>query len=85
MDERIAHIQKMELYFDTLLRAVSIDAKLVQTEAPLQAMLHELLSYYEGGQWLADYEADECGELPNTLKRGVLSQDGIYNLLTELS
>lgn len=41
----------------------------------------ELLDYYFGGQWLLDYQADERGELPQNLKRGVLSQDGLWNLL----
>ncbi|MBQ8355328.1 MAG: DUF4298 domain-containing protein [Oscillospiraceae bacterium] len=41
----------------------------------------ELREYYENGQWLLDYEADERGELPGGLKRGVLSQDGLWNLL----
>lgn len=45
----------------------------------------ELLEYYFGGQWLADYQADERGELPKNMKRGVLSQDGLWNLLTENS
>ena len=40
-----------------------------------------LLAYYESGQWLQDYEADEQGQLPPTLKRGVLSQDGLWELL----
>ena len=43
----------------------------------------ELRDYYENGQWLRDYEADERGELPVTLKRGVLSQDGLWNLLNK--
>ena len=43
----------------------------------------ELLQYYLGGQWLRDYEADERGELPEGLKRGVLSEDGVWNLLNE--
>ena len=46
-------------------------------------MLYELTSYYESGQWLQDFEADERGELPKNLKRGVLSEDGVYNLLSE--
>ena len=41
----------------------------------------ELREYYENGQWLLDYEADERGELPGDLKRGVLSQDGLWDLL----
>ena len=40
-----------------------------------------LIDYYESGQWLQDYEADERGQLPSTLKRGVLSQDGLWELL----
>ena len=44
----------------------------------------ELRDYYSGGQWLLDYEADERGELPADLKRGVLSQDGLWNLMEEL-
>ena len=49
------------------------------------ALLKELLEYYEGGQWLLDFQADERGELPKELKRGVLSEDGIWNLLSELT
>ena len=44
----------------------------------------ELRNYYTGGQWLLDYEAEERGELPRDLKRGVLSQDGLWNLMEEL-
>ena len=44
----------------------------------------ELLRYYTGGQWLLDYEADRRGELPADLKRGVLSEDGVWDLLEEL-
>ena len=41
-----------------------------------------LTEYYESGLWLSDYEADEKGLLQKDLKRGVLSQDGLYNLLS---
>ena len=44
----------------------------------------ELSDYYFGGQWLLDYQADERGELPKDLKRGVLSEDGVWNLIAEL-
>ena len=40
-----------------------------------------LEEYYTSGEWRGDYEADEAGLLPPDLKRGVLSQDGVYNLL----
>ena len=47
-------------------------------------MWKELIDYYENGQWLTDYECDERGELPKDLKRGVLAEDTLYNLLTEI-
>ncbi len=40
-----------------------------------------LNAYYTSGEWRGDYEADERGELPPDLKRGVLSQDTLYELL----
>ena len=33
------------------------------------------------GEWLKDFEADERGKLPKNMPRGVLSEDGLYNLL----
>ena len=42
-----------------------------------------LREYEESGQWLQDYEADERGELPRDLKRGVLSQDGLDEVFEE--
>ncbi len=41
----------------------------------------EDLSKYGSKQWRKDFEADEQGLYPEDLKRGVLSEDGIYNLL----
>ena len=73
LEEAIRRIQRMEEIFD----AVQADHD--------HPSLGELVRYYEGGQWLRDYELDEQGLLPKDLKRGILSQDGIYNLLYELN
>ncbi len=75
--ERIKRITEMEMYFDTLQESYD------ETSA-MQEILQKLIAYYEGPDWLSDYESDERGELPPYLKRGVLSEDGIYNLLTEI-
>ena len=45
--------------------------------------LGKLSAYYSSDAWKRDYAADEAGLLPKDLKRGVLSEDGIYNLLEE--
>ena len=50
----------------------------------MERYYNALKEYYESGLWLSDYEADERGELPADLKRGVLSQDGLYNLLNDI-
>ena len=43
--------------------------------------LDELEAYYTSGQWMKDHEDDCEGKLPADLKRGVLSEDAVYNLL----
>ena len=43
--------------------------------------LRQLSDYYESAAWKRDFAADEAGLLPKDLRRGVLSEDGVYNLL----
>ena len=47
----------------------------------MQDDLQKLSDYYGSKQWRKDFEADEQGLYPEDLKRGVLSEDGVYNLL----
>ena len=77
----VGRITEMERIFEVLTAYKSSDAR---HSAIFCALLRRLLRYYEGGQWLRDYALDEAGLLPRGLKRGVLSQDGVYDLLTEL-
>ena len=76
----IRRIQKMELCFDTLRNTPAS----YRNTVCFQALLKSFLQYYEDGTWLRDYELDEQGKLPRDLKRGVLSEDGVYNFLTDL-
>jgi hypothetical protein len=44
----------------------------------------KILNKYLGSEeWKADLKADEDGLLPESLRRGVLSEDGIWNLLVD--
>lgn len=54
-----------------------------QVENGREELLDELSSYYTSPAWKRDLAADEAGLLPDDLKRGVLSEDGIYNLLDQ--
>lgn len=73
--ETVSRVQLMESCFNRLQRAVTKGK-----DIPLEC-LGTLTRYYESGLWLRDYEREEAGVLPPELKRGVLSQDGLYNLL----
>ena len=81
--DRIQRIQAMEKKLDKAIKAVAaLDEALEQFEAA-SPEIEELIAYYESDLWREDFEADEEGKLPTDLKRGVLSEDGIYNLLTD--
>ena len=82
IDEAIERITLMERCFDAL---QSADAAAIKADASLKEQLRLLTQYYHGGQWLQDYELDEKGLLPCDLKRGVLSQDAVFDLLDKIN
>ena len=49
----------------------------------VQDRIRELDEYLGSEAWRQDLLADEAGTLPDGLPRGVLSEDGIWNLLQE--
>lgn len=49
----------------------------------VQADLCALEAYYGSDAWFSHLAADERGELPPSLCRGVLSQDALYDLLQD--
>ena len=69
--DRIERVEKYERLFNEA--SVSRDPE----------KLRLLDAYYSSGEWMEDYEADERGELPPDLKRGVLAQDALYDLLED--
>ena len=77
-------ISRVEEYESKLDRATMV---LTELEAALEEYervkgdLDDLREYLDSGQWREDYEADERGELPEDLKRGVLTEDAIWDLL----
>lgn len=80
---QIERIERMEKIMDSLKEAVAQvnTARSRLRELGPQAM--ELDDYYGSPEWFDDLKADEQGLLPQGLKRGVLSEDGIYDVLTE--
>ena len=76
--DRIAHYEGI---MDRIIRIAGLDGVTPGVYASVLPELKELEAYYTSPEWKEDYEADEAGLLPDGLKRGVFSQDGISDLL----
>ncbi|MDO4989807.1 MAG: DUF4298 domain-containing protein [Eubacteriales bacterium] len=81
LPEALARVSHMEALFDKLTLALRNTPERIEKDAELRAAAGELAAYQASGDWLRDYELDEQGMLPADLKRGVLSQDTLYELL----
>ena len=80
----ISRVCRMENYFDLVKNALENDKTILYNDFEIKEMIQILNLYQKSGQWLKDFECDEREELPLELKRGVLSEDGLYNLLMEV-
>ena len=80
---RIERITHMESLLDKSTEVIARLEQALEDFAALQTDIAELEAYYTSPQWRKDFEADEAGKLPKDLKRGVLSEDGIWNVLNE--
>ena len=81
--EQIDRIKQMEQRLERAAKAVmEMSAALDKYEAVLED-IKALDAYYGSEEWKQDYADDEAGLLPDNLKRGVLSEDGIWNLLSD--
>ena len=80
---RIERITHMEGLLDKSTEVIARLEQALEDFAALQPDIAELEAYYTSPQWRKDFEADEAGKLPKDLKRGVLSEDGIYDLLSD--
>lgn len=83
MDKQISRIEDMELAFD---RAKSALDKLESALGEYSAAaddIKKLSCYLNSSERLLDLKADEAGKLPCDLRRGVLSEDGIWDLLEQ--
>ncbi len=77
----IQNITKMEEILDSAQEKMDALEKQIEEYIEYQTEIQRLEAYYSSQQWKDDFLMDEKGELPAGLKRGVLSEDGIYNML----
>lgn len=83
MSELTDRVTKMENILDELTLLVENSNKALDDLEGSVDKLNTLKVYY-GKQYMLDFQADERGEIPKDLKRGVLSEDSVHTLLTDL-
>lgn len=81
--EQAERIRQMEQRLERSAAAVMALSAALDRYEEVQEDISELEAYYGSETWKQDFADDEAGLLPPDLKRGVLSEDGIWNLLTD--
>ena len=81
--EQIERIKHFEMLLDRVAPVLGNLEDALEAFDGIQDDVKELSAYYESDEWRDDFEADDAGKLPKDLKRGVLSEDGIYDVLSD--
>ena len=83
IERSVKRIKELESVFDEVSKTLKEEPiKLNDTE--YQNKIKILVDYLDSGMWLKDYELDEKGLIDQSVKRGILSEDGLYNLIFEI-
>ena len=80
---QIERIKQMEERFERASKAIKRLSNALDEYEEAQKDIAALSEYYGSDEWKQDFADDEAGHLPQNLKRGVLSEDGIWNVLED--
>ncbi|MBQ6478800.1 MAG: DUF4298 domain-containing protein [Erysipelotrichaceae bacterium] len=83
MNAQIRRILEMEKLLNESQKVLNDYDRVLTDFKSVQEKIEKLEAYYAGKMWRKDFEDAEAGKLPEGLPAGVLSEDGIYDLLTE--
>lgn len=81
--KKFKHISEFENILDEQNELLEKVNKILEKIKSSQKEYKKLMKYYYSKQREADLQAHEKGEVPSELKRSVLSEDAIYNLITD--
>ena len=81
--EQAERIRQMEQRLERSAAAVMALSAALDRYEEVKEDISALEAYYGSETWKQDFADDEARLLPPSLKRGVLSEDGIWNLLTD--
>lgn len=76
----LARIQEMEALMDAQAERVAHLKSVLAEFNDKRSAYQTLSAYYDSEQYRHDMAVDRAGQLPHDLKRGVLSEDGLYFL-----
>ena len=80
--EQIDRITEMERILDDSQAVLDDLENALDAFEKNKSEMDRLFAYYSSSLWRKDFEDDEAGLLPKDLKRGVLTEDAVYDLLT---
>lgn len=83
MEDRIKRIQAMEFIFNELLEVLPNAENTLEKFEQSLPQYKVLQEYYQSSVWIEDRETDINKEIPQDMNRGVLSEDGIWNMMTD--
>ena len=83
MLDRIDRVSDMENHMKSATKTLLRLSAALDSFRTVQNTIRFLDEYYHSPDWREDFEADEAGLFPDGLRRGVLSEDGIYNLVEQ--
>ena len=78
---QLERITYMEEILDESVETVEQLLFALERYETLKPRLAELEAYYTSSMWRRDFDDDNAGKIPKNLKRGVLSEDAVYDLL----
>ena len=79
--KRTERIERMEERLNALRALTDQCADAAEALCAAREDLRRLRDYYGSETWFSDRAADEAGRLPEDLRRGVLTEDAVYDLL----
>ena len=80
-EEQLRRIAYFEAILDELTHLAADPEAGAAALRAAEGRAKELEDYYTGADWKRDFADDEAGLLPKELRRGVLSEDGIWDAL----
>ncbi|WP_124058511.1 DUF4298 domain-containing protein [Vaginisenegalia massiliensis] len=79
----IKRIEEMEATYDHSQAITNDFEKVLEAFTKDLNQANQLVDYYGSAQWFEDVEQAEQGKVPNNLKRGVLSEDLVYDYIVQ--